>query len=597
LARDKAGGNALEESPMRRLFVSALSASLAACTTLPHPPPPPPMLAPVEVQILAINDFHGNLEPPGVTIDATLPDGGIAKVAAGGIAYLASAAKALRAGQRHSVTVSAGDMIGASPLVSALFLDEPTIAAMNLIGVDYNAVGNHEFDKGSAELLRMQRGGCAKHTTKVPCAIEPFRGADFRFLAANVVKADGTTLFPGTGIEDFGTVQVGFIGMTLKETATLVTPAGVAGLTFADEAATANAAVPGLKLAGADAIVLLIHQGGRTTGGYNDKICPELSGEIMPILDRLDPAIEVVVSGHTHAAYICERARAGGGRPLLLTSAGQYGTLITDLRLTVDPVLGLVARRADNVIVQREGFRSAETDTLPVAAFARFAADPATSALVERYVAAARPQADRVVGRLSGAATKQPTPSRALVLGNLIADAQLGATRNPAKGGAQISFQNSGGVRADLIPAANGDVTYGQIFALQPFGNNLVVKTLTGAQLKSLLEQQFDSGRNSIDRPNILQPSAGFAFAYDLKRPAGQRIVSMTLDGQAVDPAARYRVTVPNFLASGGDNFTVFAQGADPVDAGLDLDALEAWLRPGRTLPVANRITDLTPKP
>ena len=255
----------------------------------------------------------------------------VVKVPAGGVAYLAGAAKALRQGQRHSVTVSAGDMIGATPLVSALFLDEPAIAAMNLVGVDFNAVGNHEFDKGSAELLRMQSGGCAKHTTRTPCKVEPFAGAAFKYLAANVVRADGSTLFPGTAIKDFGAVQVGFIGMTLKETATLVTPAGVAGLTFADEAATANAAVPALKAAGADAIVLLIHQGARTKGGYNDKSCPALDGDILPILDRLDPAIGVVVSGHTHAAYICERARPGGGAPILLTSAGRYGTMITDL--------------------------------------------------------------------------------------------------------------------------------------------------------------------------------------------------------------------------------------------------------------------------
>ena len=217
---------------MRRLFALPLLAALAACTTLPHPPPPMPTQAAgaVEVQILALNDFHGNLEPPQLSIDVTLADGSPVRVPAGGVAYLAGAAKQLRTGQRYSVTVSAGDMIGGSPFVSALYLDEPTIAAMDLVGIDYNAVGNHEFDKGSAELLRMQAGGCEKHTTKTPCAIEPFAGAKFKFLAANVMRSDGTTLFPGVGIKDFGPVQVGFIGMTLRETATLVTPSGVAGL-------------------------------------------------------------------------------------------------------------------------------------------------------------------------------------------------------------------------------------------------------------------------------------------------------------------------------------------------------------------------------
>ena len=246
-------------------------------------------------------------------------------------------------------------MIGASPLVASLFLDEPTIAAMNESGVEFNAVGNHEFDKGTAELKRMQEGGCAKHTMRQPCAVEPFAGARFRFLAANVLTTGGGTLFPGTAIKDFGPVQIGLIGMTLKETATLVTPAGVAGLTFADEAATANAAVPALKLAGADAIVLLLHQGGRTSGGYNDKNCPDLDGDIMPILARLDPAIDVVVSGHTHNAYICELPRAGG-KPLLLTSAGRYGALFTEIRLSVSAEGGVVAHRADNLIVQGEPY-------------------------------------------------------------------------------------------------------------------------------------------------------------------------------------------------------------------------------------------------
>jgi 5'-nucleotidase len=576
----------LKQGQDRRFLAAMASLALAGCVTAPRLTAP---ARPVEVQILGINDFHGNLEPPRSTVDVAQSDGSLVKVPAGGVAYLAGAAKALRNGQRRSVTVSAGDMIGASPLVSALFVDEPAIAAMNLVGVDFNAVGNHEFDKGSAELLRMQSGGCAKHTTRTPCKVEQFGGATFKFLAANVVKADGSTLFPGTALKDFGDVQIGFIGMTLKETATLVTPAGVAGLTFADEAATANAAVPMLKAAGADAIVLLIHQGASTKGGYNDKSCPGLEGDVLPILDRLDPAIDAVVSGHTHNAYICERARPGGGSPLLLTSAGRYGTLITDIRLTVDPLRGVSAKRADNVIVQGEGFGDvALSDAAP-----RFAADPETKALVDRYLAAARPEAARVVGRLSGTATRKQDADREISAGNLIADAQLAASRNA---GSQIAFINSGGVRTDLVPGGGGNVTFGDIFAMQPFGNSLVVKTLAGAQLKTLLEQQFASGRNTAERPNLLLPSRGFAFSYDLARPAGQRIVDMKFNGKPIDPAALYRITVNNFLASGGDNFTVLKSGTDAVDAGSDVDALEAYLRGGATVPETNRVTDLTPK-
>lgn len=576
---------------MKRIATLAPLAFLVACATTPRPVVQP--AGPVEVQILAINDFHGNLEPPKTAIDASAPDGTAVNVPAGGAAYLASAAKALRAGTRYSVTVSAGDMIGAAPLVSSLYLDEPTIEAMEEVGVEYNAVGNHEFDKGSAELLRMQTGGCARHTARTPCAVEPFDGADFKFLAANVRRGDGSTLFPGTAIKDFGPVQIGFIGMTLKETATLVTPAGVAGLTFTDEAATANAAVPALKSAGADAIVLLIHQGGRSSGGYNDKSCPEFDGDVVPILDRLDPAIDLVVSGHTHAAYICERPRAGG-RPLLLTSAGRYGTLITNIRLNIDPRRGVIAHRADNLIVQGEAYVGPAGPVALQPAFPAYAKDPATAALVDRYVAAAAPQAARVVGKLSGPITRDQTPDREHSGGDFIADAQLAATRHL---GAQIAFSNSGGVRADLVPGPDGGITFGQLFAMQPFGNGLVVKTLTGTQLKALLEQQFDSGTNTIAKPNMLLPSKGFFFAYDLSRPAGQRIVEMRLGGQPIGPAASYKVTVVNFLSSGGDNFTVLTQGTNAVDANIvDVEASQAQMKAGGGVPELGRISDRTPR-
>ena len=486
---------------MRLKLLLVAGVLLAGCATTPPAPVEP--AAAVPVRIFAINDFHGNLEPPKVAIDATLPDGRAVKVPAGGVAYLAGALKARRGSHPYTVTVSAGDMIGATPLVSSLFLDEPTIEAMEEVGVEFNAVGNHEFDKGAAELLRMQSGGCEKHTTKTPCAVEPFDGAGFKFLAANVVRADGATLFPGTAIKDFGPVQVGFIGMTLKETVTLVTPSGVAGLTFAGEAATANAAIPALKAAGADAIVLLIHQGGRTGGGSNDKSCPNLDGDIMPILPKLSPEIDAVVSGHSHAAYICELPRAGG-RPLLLTSAGRYGTLFTDIQLVVSPRDGVVSRRADNVIVQGEPFSGSAGLVGLQLHFPLWAKDQATAAIVERYAAAAAEQAERVVGRLAGPILREPNDDREHTGGNFIADAQLAATREQ---GAQIAFSNSGGVRADINPGPGAAVTYGQIAAMQPFGNVLIVKTLTGAQLKALLEQQFDSGTNTAQRPNMLLPS------------------------------------------------------------------------------------------
>jgi 5'-nucleotidase len=498
-----------------------------------------------------------------------MADGSVTRFRAGGAAQLASTLKRVRAG-RDSVTVAAGDLIGATPLVSAYFLDEPTIKALSLAGLDLAAVGNHEFDKGGAELLRMQRGGCDKLTTREPCPVEPHAAAGFQYLAANVLTKSGSTFFPGTAIRQLGPVRVGFIGMTLKETATLVTPAGVAGLTFADEAETANRLVPHLKAQGADAIVLLIHQGGRVPPVNRVLGCEGLSGEIVPILQRLDPAIRVVVSGHTHHAYACNVA--AGGAPRLLTSAGRNGYLVSDIRLQFDPATRqLIEAKADNVPVLAER-------------------DPQVQELVDRYVAAARPAAERVVGRLPRPALRD-ADDRSSAAGELIADAQLAATRAAERGGAQIAFINAGGVRTDLKPGPGGAITYGQIFAMQPFGNGLVVKTLTGAQLKAVLEQGFREQNGKVEPRAVLIPSDGFRYRYDLSRPADQRIVAMTLHGRPIDPAARYRVTVNNFLASGGDGYSRLAEGTDAFDGGPDLEALEAWLRTNPAVPDGRRIS------
>ncbi|MDQ3080179.1 MAG: bifunctional metallophosphatase/5'-nucleotidase, partial [Pseudomonadota bacterium] len=459
----------------------------------------------------------------------------------------------------------------ASPLVSALFLDEPTINAMSAAGVDIAAVGNHEFDKGSAELLRMAKGGCQKYTSRRPCQLEQFSGAKFEFLAANVRTESGKTLFPATALRRFGPVTIGFIGMTLKETATLVTPAGVAGLTFTDEAATANALVPGLKAAGADAVVLVIHEGGRTPDVYGEAGCEGLSGPILDVAAKLDPAIRTIISGHTHNAYACEIEKGGAKR--MLTSGGRYGYMVSDIRLTFDADGNtLLGQRAINVPVLAD----------------RFAAEAGVALLVKRYGEAAAPAAARVVGKLAGPAPDSGDDNESPAA-NLIADAQLAATRAPERGGAQISFINATGVRTNLVPNERGEVTYGQIFAIQPFGNNLVVKTLSGAQLKAVLEQQFGT-RDGVTRvKSLLVPSANFSFSYDLDRPEGQRITAMLLGGKPINPQAQYRVSTNNFLSSGGDGFSVLAQGADAFDAGLDLDALEAWLAKGQPVPKFGR--------
>jgi 5'-nucleotidase len=562
---------------IRRFTAGFAALFLAGCAA--HVPPPAPVAqAPIEVQILAINDFHGNIETPPEPVAITQPDGTILKARVGGAAQLASALERARQGHPNSITVAAGDLIGASPLASAYFLDEPTIDSMNLLGLSVASVGNHEFDKGSAELLRMQNGGCAKNVTRVPCRLEPFGGAKFQYLSANVLRADGSSLFPATAIRQVGPIRIGFIGETLKDTGTLVSPAGVAGLHFTDEAATANALVPKLTAAGADAIVLLIHQGGRVPDSFEEQGCNGLTGDILPILDKLDPAITTVISGHTHEAYACTVQRGGASR--LLTSAGKYGFLYSDVRLRFEPATHrLIGEQAINV---------------PVTGTA--SSDPAVAALVGRYAAAARPAADRVVGHLSALARKASENGESEIA-DLIADAQFAATRPADHGAADLSFINTGGARTDLVPRSDGSITYGDIFAIEPFGNTLVVRTYSGAQLKSLLEQQFQdrSGKGAL-RPSTLVPSANFHFAYDLSRPEGSHIVAMNLDGKPIDPAARYRVSINNFLASGGDGYTVLTEGTDTYDAGLDLDALEAWLATNPKVPALGRIRDATPR-
>ncbi len=549
---------------------------------------------PVTVGIVAINDFHGSLEPPRQSVFIGDGKGGAVGIPAGGAAWLASAIDSVRAKYPNHVTVSAGDLISASQLSSSLFLDEPSVSVMNRIGLDFNAVGNHEFDRGRDELLRMQAGGCAQHTARKPCQIEPFKGANFRFLAASTVKEDGTTLFPATGLRSFGKgrrkVTVGFIGLTLKGTTELVSPEGIKGLTFGDEADAINAAVPRLKAAGADAVVVLIHQGGRTAGDNDPGECKNLVGDIRPILDRLDPGVDVVVSGHTHLAYICDYGAINPAHPVLLTSAGVYGELVTDIALQIDPATRrVVGKRARNVIVQSVPYVASRgpvpnSDLVP-----RFQPRADVRDYVARYVAAAQQFTERPVGQLAGsAARRQPGDvDYGGPLGNLIADAQLAATRGA---GAQIAFMNPFGIRAPLVPQPDGRVTFGMIYAVQPFNNQLLTQTLTGAELKAMLEQSFAASGPE----QFLTPSAEVPYRVDRKAPAGQRVSAILFDGKPIDPAARYRVTTSSFLANGGDGFTELTHQRDKVVGPTDIDALEAWLKalPARAVPEEPRVTE-----
>lgn len=569
---------------------------LAACAAQPGVQSAAPART-VTVGIAAINDFHGNLEPPRQSVMTPDGKGGTRQVPAGGAAYLASALDSVRGRYANHLTVAAGDLIGGTPITSALFIDEPAIGALNRAGLDFAAVGNHEFDVGIDELRRKQTGGCTKFTKREPCQVEKFEGARFGYLAANVFLPDGKTLFPATALRTFGSgaqkVTVGMIGMTLEGTGSLIPPDVAAKVRFADEADTANALVDDLKRQGADAIVLMVHEGGRTTGAPNPDGCEGLNADIRPILDRLDTRIDVVVSGHTHWSYVCDYAKYNPAKPFLLTSAGVWGGLVTDITLEIDPKAGrVVAKRASNVIVQSEAYVSPQKPINVDPAIPAFAPRADVKAYVDRYVEAAREFSQRKIGWLAGPLYKSEGDRQNAggPLGYLIADAQLAATR-PA--GAQISFMNPFGVRRSLVPAADGSVTFGDIYAVQPFNNDLYTLTYTGAELKGILEQGFDGSGPE----QILTPSDGFVFEYDRSRPVGDRIVAMTLNGKPVDPAASYRVTVSSFLANGGDTFTGFAAGRDKTRGAVDIDALEAWLKrtPPRALPTGKREIDRNP--
>lgn len=527
------------------------------------------------VSIAAFNDFHGNLQSPGTyrnTSNVTLPTGGID--------YLAAYVQNIRAKSPNSVTVSAGDLIGASPLVSALFHDEPTIEGMNILGLDFNAVGNHEFDEGSNELLRMQKGGCHPTDSRSCKGNQvgtpyPFEGANFKFLAANVVeKVEGETLFPAYGIKNFKGNKVAFIGMTLKGTPSIVTPSGISTLEFNDEAETVNALIPRLKKQGVKAVVVLIHEGGVPTGNYTN--CPGISGPIVDIVSKLDNAVDLVISGHTHQAYLCNLPNSSG-RVIPVTSAGNYGRLVSEIDLTLSTEThDVIGVNASNVIVDRT-----PGVVTPVASL---------TTLVSNYAALASPIANQTLGNITADITRSTNVSGESALGDVIADAQLESTAPADLGGAVVAFMNPGGIRADFSYASSttgdgdGVVTYGEAFTVQPFGNSLVTKTLTGQQLYDLLEQQW-----GLLQPyaRILQVSRGFSYQHTFDSTSANFAVqkgghfvcdgSVKLNGVTIDKNASYRVTMNSFLTDGGDNFTVFKQGSNQLGGAVDLDSMQDY--------------------
>ena len=563
--------------PLRQMLVAVMlttapglaSRAIAQSAT---PVATPVAATPVDVRILAINDFHGYLRPSPAGIRIADPDDKTKKmmVAAGGSETMATLVKQLRAqatNPKNTIFVAAGDLIGASPFLSAMFHDEPTIESLSMMGLEIASVGNHEFDEGKDELLRMQNGGC--HPVDKCQGPHPFAGARFHYLAASTVEKDtGKTVFPAYEIREFEGIPIAFIGLTLKGTATIVSPPGIAGLEFKDEADTVNALVPELKARGVEAIVVLIHEGGYPTGDYNE--CPGISGAIVDIVKKFDSAVDVVISGHTHQAYVCEIDRR------LVTSGDKYGTLVTTIDLKLDRASrDIVSAKADNVIVR-------------IGATAR---DPEQTALLEAYDKLAAPLGNRPAGSVSETLSHIPDHAGESALGDIIADAQLAATQATAKGSAMIAMTNPGGIRINVTKKDEGAVSYADLFASQPFRNQLVTLTLTGAQIKNVLEQQWRDPK----LPRILQVSNGFSYSWDDARPSGDHVLadSLSLNGARIDPAASYRVTVNNYLSVGGDGFTVLKDGTAPLVGVYDIDALYGYFRANGPIgpPPAKRIT------
>jgi 5'-nucleotidase len=537
----------------------------------------------VKVQLLSINDFHGNLQTSTTGgIRPPTPAGGPVPppIAAGGAAVLGSYLRELEAKNRNTLTVAAGDLIGGSPLLSALYHDEPTIEAMNLLGLDLASVGNHEFDEGADELKRIQRGGC--HPTDGCKDGDGFAGAQFRYLAANVVdKLSAKPFFKPYAIRRFQGKKIGFIGMTLEGTPGIVAPSGISNLSFLDEAATANRYARELRRRhGVKAIVVLLHEGGFPTVPFNTDTlnADEITGPVRDIVTNTTKAVDLFITGHTHQAYNA----VIDGRPV--TSASSFGRVLTDIDLTLG--------RDDDV-------KSVSADNIPIYTAGRTPAKDVES-LVARYDTLSADLRQTEVGWISGDIRSSRTPGSAddsgeFPAGNLIADAQLADTKAADRGGAVVALMNPGGVRADFVYAnsgapqdVDGRVSYEEAFTVQPFNNLVATQTFTGARLLDVLKDQWCGTNPSA---TVLLPSNGLHYTYDksiaaavLGKPcvsAENPVTGVTINGTPLAPAGSYRITTNNFLADGGDDFLSLKAGTGRTTLpDFDIDSLVRYLAP-----------------
>ncbi|MEV7726692.1 5'-nucleotidase C-terminal domain-containing protein [Streptomyces sp. NPDC087917] len=553
----------------------------------------------VDVQLLSFNDLHGTLEPPqgsSGTVSERQADGTTKAIPAGGVEYLANGLRDARKGHEYSVTAAAGDMIGASPMLSGLFHDEPTIEALNKLKLDVSSVGNHEFDEGKTELRRIAYGGC--HPVD-GCSEygKTYNGAEFQYLAANVTdEKTKRPLMSPTFIWKKGDVKIGFIGVTLEGTPDVVTADGVKGLKFGDEVETINKYADELNKQGVKSIVALIHEGGLPASGAYNYDCDApgagagISGAIVDIAKNVDAKVDALVTGHTHQAYACNIPDPAGN-PRTVTSAASYGRLFTDTALTYDRQTKDIVRTP---VAAPKPVQKVVNRDQPKA--------PDMTELITRWKTLADPIANRPMGYIAADIPGRGSEAYEKPLGDVIADAQLEALAPADKGGAQLAIMNPGGIRADLAYKAAGDegdgvVTYGESYTVQPFTNMMNVVDLTGAQLITTLQQQV-SGTVNGPSPKILQVSKGFTYTLDTTKAGADRIVvdSVRLNGAAIDPAKTYRVAMNEFLAGGGDGFTVLKEHKNKLVGASDLDAFNAYLaktsaQAPLAAPAADRIT------
>lgn len=478
----------------------------------------------INLQILSINDFHGQIDKAGKVNDK----------ATGTAEYLAAYLKQRESQNENTFLVHAGDIVGASSPASALLQDEPTIEILNELGFDLGTLGNHEFDEGLAELKRLIDGGTHPNTGY-------FEGASFPYIVANVIdKNTKQPILPPYAIKVVNGVRVGFIGVVTKTTPSIVTPDGVKDVIFTDEVEAVNRQVKELKKRNVEAIMVLAHE-----GGFQDKTTGQITGPIADMVQKFDSEVDVVFAGHSHT-YL-----NGSVDGKLVVQAGSYGNAFADVDLVIDKkTRDVVKKSAEVVNTYQEGMKPDQR----VHDIVKDAKDDVASIISQE------------VGQSAAEITRTENAAGESALGNFIADAQRW------KMSTDFSFMNPGGIRANM-PA--GKITWGDLFTIQPFGNDLVTMKLTGEQVKKALNQQFQDP----NRIRMLQIS-GLAYKWDASRPASDRVYDLKkTDGTPIDPTQVYSVTVNSFMASGGDAFTVFAEGSDRVVGPTDLDGLVDYVK------------------